>query len=190
MKYSLKFVIITALYVGTAVKLLYQLMLQLNVLLCLSIGAAMIPQCVIAQESTPVTAEPNATMELAGQWRFAMDRDDVGEKERWFNRELTDRINLPGILQSQGYGDEIGIDTPWVAGLPRDLHWYLLPQYKAYTQPGKVKIPFLSQPPRHYLGVAWYQRDVDISQSWQGKRVQLFWSDPDGKPPPGSTTEK
>ncbi|MGA2796385.1 MAG: sugar-binding domain-containing protein [Thermoguttaceae bacterium] len=146
--------------------------------LCLSIGAAMVPRFVIAQVPTPDPPQSNATLGLSGQWRFAMDRDDVGVKEQWFNRELTDRINLPGILQSQGYGDEISIDTPWVAGLPRDLRWYLLPQYKAYTQPGNVKIPFLSQPPRHYLGVAWYQRDVDIPQTWQDKRVQLFLERP------------
>ncbi|MGA2061664.1 MAG: sugar-binding domain-containing protein [Thermoguttaceae bacterium] len=159
MKYSLKFVVTTT-------------------VLCLSIMAATIPRSVIAQVPATNPAQPNATMELSGQWRFAMDRDDVGVKEQWFNRELTDRINLPGILQSQGYGDEIGIDTPWVAGLPRDLRWYLLPQYKAYTQPGNVKIPFLSQPPKHYLGVAWYQRDVDIPQAWQDKRVQLFLERP------------
>ena len=170
MKDFLKFVITVILYVGATVKLLP----QFNVILCLSIGVAMVPRFVIAKGPAPDPAQPNATLELSGQWRFAMDRDDAGIKEQWFNRELIDRINLPGILQSQGYGDEIGIDTPWVAGLPRDLRWYLLPQYKAYTQPGNVKIPFLSQPPRHYLGVAWYQRDVDIPQAWQDKRVQLF----------------
>ncbi len=128
--------------------------------------------------ASDLPAEQNTIIALSGQWRFAMDRDDAGAKEQWFNRDLTDRIKLPGILQWQGYGDDIGIDTPWVAGLPRDLRWYLLPQYKAYTQPGNVKVPFLSQPPKHYLGVAWYQRDIDIPQAWQGKRVQLFLERP------------
>jgi hypothetical protein len=115
----------------------------------------------------------SASIDLAGQWRFAMDPKDVGAQGSWFNQQLTDRINLPGILQSQGYGDEISTDTPWVAALPRDMRWYLLPQYKAYTTPGNVKVPYLSQPPRHYLGVAWYQRDVDIPEEWKAKRVQL-----------------
>ena len=92
---------------------------------------------------------------------------------QWYNQTLADKINLPGILQAQGYGDEISINTPWVAALPRDMRWYLLPQYKAYTQPGNVKMPYLSQPPRHYLGVAWYQRDIDIPTQSEGRRFVL-----------------
>ena len=146
--------------------------------LCLFIGLAVASRFVIAQASAPDTAKPNTTMDLSGRWRFEMDRDDIGLQKHWFYRDLSDHIDLPGILQAQGYGDDISIDTPWVAGLPRDLRWYLLPQYKAYTQPGNVKVPFLSQPPKHYLGAAWYQRDVDIPQAWSGKRVQLFLERP------------
>ena len=110
---------------------------------------------------------------LAGEWRFEMDRADAGVKAGWFGRELVDRIQLPGILQGEGFGDEISVDTPWVAALPRDMRWYLLPQYAAYTKAGAVKVPYLSQPVRHYLGVAWYQRDMEIGSEWQGKRVVL-----------------
>ncbi len=117
-------------------------------------------------------AQPK-TIDLAGPWRFAMDPKDAGVSGQWFNQALADKITLPGILQSQGYGDDISIDTPWVVALPRDFRWYLLPQYKAYTAPGNVKVPYLSQPPKHYLGAAWYQRDIDIPGSWQGKRVEL-----------------
>jgi beta-galactosidase len=117
-------------------------------------------------------AQP-AVIDLSGQWRFAMDPKDIGATQQWYNQSLADKIDIPGILQAQGYGDDISIDTPWVAALPRDMRWYLLPQYKAYTTPGNVKIPYLSQPPKHYLGVAWLQRDSDIPQPWQGKRVQL-----------------
>jgi beta-galactosidase len=124
------------------------------------------------------SAQQNTTLNLSGQWRFALDRADAGVGEHWFNRDLPERINLPGILQAQGFGDDIATDTPWVAGLPRDLRWYLQPQYKAYTQPGNVKVPFLSQPPKHYLGAAWYQRDIDIPGGWQGKRVQLLLERP------------
>ncbi len=110
---------------------------------------------------------------LGGQWRFAMDREDAGIKQQWFARDMDGRIRLPGILQSQGYGDEISVDTPWVAALPRDMRWHRLPRYQAYTKPGSVKMPYLSQPPRHYLGVAWYQRDISIPKDWQGRRVHL-----------------
>ena len=82
-------------------------------------------------------------------------------------------IQLPGILQTQGYGDEITAETQFVAALPRDMRWYLLPQYKAYTQPGHVEVPYLSQPVRHFLGVAWYQREIEIPAGWRGKRIGL-----------------
>jgi beta-galactosidase len=112
---------------------------------------------------------------LAGTWRFSLDRDDSGVKQGWFTRNLdaTTRIALPGILQAQGYGDDISVDTPWVAALPRDMRWYLLPQYAAYTRPGHVLVPYLSQPVKHYLGVAWYQRDVVVPAGWKGKRTAL-----------------
>jgi hypothetical protein len=110
---------------------------------------------------------------LAGEWRFALDREDVGAGERWFNRDLADRIALPGILQAQGYGDEISVDTPWVLSL-HDQNWDLREDYRAYTNAGNVKVPFVSQPERHYLGVAWYQRDIEIPTNWMSRRVELF----------------
>ena len=81
-------------------------------------------------------------------------------------------IRLPGILQAQNFGNDITTDTPWVLSL-YDRYWYLREDYKAYIERGKVKVPFLSQPPRHYLGAAWYQRDIDIPRNMQGRRVLL-----------------
>ena len=67
-----------------------------------------------------VGAQPT-TIDLSGQWRFAMDPKDAGASGQWYNQSLADKISLPGILQSQGYGDDISIDTPWVAALPRNF---------------------------------------------------------------------
>jgi hypothetical protein len=119
----------------------------------------------------------NGPISLSGDWRFALDRADVGIKQQWFNQDLQDRIKVPGILQSQGYGDEISTSTRWVLSL-YDRFWYLREEFKAYTRPGKVKVPFLSQPPRHYLGAAWYQRDIEIPQEWQGRRIVLHLERP------------
>ena len=119
-------------------------------------------------------AEPSS---LAGQWRFALDRADVGVSERWFTKNLQDKITLPGVLQAQGFGDEIGVITPWVLSL-YDRNWFLRADYAAYTNTGHVKVPFVCQPPRHYLGAAWYQRDVAIPTDWAGRRVTLFLERP------------
>jgi hypothetical protein len=127
--------------------------------------------------------------DLSGTWGFAMDREDVGSKEGWSTKDLDARIKLPGILQGQGFGDDIGLDTPWVAALPRSdpddpgapftlKRWWKLPEYEPYTHPGNIKIPYLSQPPKHYLGVAWYEKDVDLAGEWSGRRVQLVLERP------------
>jgi beta-galactosidase len=124
---------------------------------------------------TPRVAPRAGVQTLAGEWRFALDRDDAGVKAAWFANDLsaTTKISLPGILQTQGYGDDIMAETQFVAALPRDMRWYLLPQYAQYTKPGHVEVPYLSQPVKHYLGVAWYQREIEVPAAWKGRRVGL-----------------
>ncbi|MBX7171029.1 MAG: discoidin domain-containing protein [Pyrinomonadaceae bacterium] len=122
-------------------------------------------------------AQNSTNINLSGTWQFALDKEDKGITEKWFDQNLTDKIQLPGILQSQGFGNEISKDTPWVLSL-YDKNWSLREDYKAYTNPGKVKVPFLSQPPKHYLGAAWYQKDIEIPANWQNKRVVLFLERP------------
>lgn len=109
--------------------------------------------------------------DLAGYWRFALDRGDSGVNQKWFAGTLPGYIRLPGILQEQYVGDEISTTTPWVLSL-YDRFWFLREDYKAYTEKN-VRVPFLSQPPRHYLGPAWYQRDIDIPTTWAIRRVVL-----------------
>ena len=120
------------------------------------------------------------TLPLAGEWRFALDRTDAGTNEHWFAKNLPDKITLPGILEAQGYGDEISTTTPWVLSL-YDHFWFLRADYAADTNAGSVKVPFLCQPVRHYLGAAWYQRDLEIPKDWSGQRVVLFLERPHWK---------
>jgi hypothetical protein len=88
---------------------------------------------------------------------------------------LPDKIQLPGILQAQGFGDDITTNTPWVLTLG-DAWWKIQPTTlrEHFSQPGHVEVPFLSQPPKHYLGAAWYQRDIEIPANWSGKHFTLF----------------
>ncbi|MBS1792773.1 MAG: discoidin domain-containing protein [Acidobacteria bacterium] len=124
---------------------------------------------------TTIAAADSAS--LAGDWRFALDRDDRGVRDNWFDQSLADKIRLPGVLQAQGYGDPISTATPWVLSL-YDKNWFLREDYRDFTAPGKVKVPFLAQPPRHYLGAAWYQREIEIPAAWTGKRITLFLERP------------
>ena len=54
-----------------------------------------------------------------------------------------------------------------------DRSWFTAPEYEKYRQPGNIKVPFWLQPERHYVGAAWYQREVEIPPDWQGRRLVL-----------------
>jgi beta-galactosidase/beta-glucuronidase len=73
----------------------------------------------------------DTSINLTGQWRFALDRDDAGIKERWCERALDHRIQLPGALQNQGFGDAITVDTKWTGDVGSD-RWRTEPQYARY----------------------------------------------------------
>ena len=115
--------------------------------------------------------EKRQTCDLAGIWRFEIDKEDRGFAEHWEKRRLTQTITLPGCLQAQGYGDAISKDTPWVQSL-YDALWYQRGEY-AYAQENGTKVPFLSQPPRHYTGKAWYQKTVFVPEKSDGFVGQL-----------------
>jgi len=85
------------------------------------------------------------TLPLQGDWGFRLDPDDVGEKEAWQNRSLPDTIRLPGSTDQAGYGEK----TKGVEGR------------------GLVRV-------FKYIGPAWYQREVEIPSTWEGKEAELF----------------
>src|SRR5262249_34673848 len=128
--------------------------------------------CLVVILLAPLISQAANPISLDGYWRFDLDPSDAGMVQQWFNPPLRGYIRLPRILQAQTSGNDIAIDTPWVLSL-YDRYWYLREDYKSYTERGRVKVPFLSQPPRHYLGAAWYQRDIDIPRYTQGRRIVL-----------------
>ncbi|HNS19636.1 MAG TPA: discoidin domain-containing protein [Sedimentisphaerales bacterium] len=111
-------------------------------------------------------------IDLAGTWSVELDRQDRGETQKWFERDLPGKISLPGVLTAQGYGDPPSMQTPWVGNIKQV--WFKDPYYKQCQTPGNFKMPFWLQPDRYYAGAAWYQRRIEIPQDWQGKRVLLF----------------
>jgi hypothetical protein len=117
--------------------------------------------------------EKREVISLAGQWLFGLDPQKIGEKEEWYKSKLTDRIRLPGSTAGNGYGDNISVDTKWTGRIV-DRSWFNDTRYQKYRQPGSVKIPFWLTPVKHYVGPAWYQKAVDIPESWLGKRIVLL----------------
>ncbi len=118
-------------------------------------------------------------LDLAGTWRFQLDRQDQGEAEKWFERDLPDKITLPGVLTAQGYGDPPSMQTQWTGNI--NPIWQKDPYYKQYQTADNFKMPFWLQPDRHYIGAAWYQRRIEIPQNWKGKRIVLFLERPHWK---------
>ena len=110
---------------------------------------------------------------LAGVWRLALDPDDAGLAGGWWRRAYADQLTLPGSLQAQGFGEPVTPATKWTGSI-FDRSWQLEARYEPYRQPGDVKVPFWLQPERHYIGTAWYQRDIDLPAGWQERRVTLL----------------
>lgn len=109
---------------------------------------------------------------LAGEWNIKLDPTDVGVNEKWFEASLNDRITLPGSLQEQGLGNDIDTQTQWTGQIV-DSAWYTAPEYAKYREKGNIKVPFWLNPEKHYVGVAWYQKEIDIPAAWKEKTVVL-----------------
>lgn len=110
-------------------------------------------------------------LSLHGKWNFRMDPDGIGREDGWYKGNLEDTIMIPGILQGQGYGNDIDESTPWVSSL-HDKLWYQREEYK--SESNEVLIPFLCQPPKHYLGKAWYEKSFIIPDNLDGHEFYLL----------------
>jgi len=81
---------------------------------------------------------------LDGSWRFSLDEENRGLEEKWFERNLTQAIHLPGTTDEAKYGTKtVGSDF----GI-------LTREYK-------------------YYGPAWYQRDIMVPKDWKDKQLFL-----------------
>jgi len=110
---------------------------------------------------------------MDGTWQFQMDRNDEGVQAGWFSKTLPETIQLPGSMAENLKGDIPGLKTQWTGSL-YDSSFYFNPAFAKYRQEGKVKFPFFLTPDRHYIGVAWYRKEVDIPKNWRDSRITLF----------------
>ena len=86
------------------------------------------------------------TLNLNGSWKFSLDTAAVGIKERWFNRNLEDSLNLPGTLDEN---------------------------HKGIVNANKTETMRLSRE-RMYAGMAWYQKTISIPDYWSGQYIRLM----------------
>jgi hypothetical protein len=85
------------------------------------------------------------TMDLAGEWYIALDRENAGIRGKWYARTLSETIALPGSTDEARMGDFV--DEQCTDRLSRVWRW---------------------------IGPAWYQKTVTIPKRWHGKRITLF----------------
>jgi hypothetical protein len=122
--------------------------------------------------------QSRATISLAGQWRFALDPQDGGIRDRFFGASLADSIQLPGSLQEQGFGAGPSMESNWVVNDSSLAAFKNDPKYAPYREAGNFKSPCWLTPKHHYVGPAWYQREIEIPAGWAGKRVVLHLERP------------
>ena len=118
------------------------------------------------------TTDRNNNVDLSGEWSVKLDPEDIGINERWFNKTLDERIILPGSLQEQGFGNDVDTNTLWTGQIV-DNSWFTSPVYEKYRQKGNIKVPFWLNPEKHYVGAAWYQKEIIIPEHWRGKVIIL-----------------
>ena len=114
---------------------------------------------------------------LKGSWLFQTDPEDIGIKKNWYQSKFTDHIMLPGSMKENNKGDELALNTKWTGSI-YDSSWYFRPDMAKYRKKDNLKFPFWLTPNRHYVGVAWYQREVVIPEHWQKRKIELFLERP------------
>ena len=86
------------------------------------------------------------TILLNGFWKFSLDTVGQGINEKWFARSLSDSVRLPGSLDENKKGIP-NTNRQETMRLSRELM---------------------------YAGMAWYQKEVTIPESWKGQIIRLM----------------
>lgn len=130
--------------------------------------------CAAALCAGTASGQP-AALSIDGKWQVWLD--SVGATVRHpaglpAGAVWAGQLRLPGSLQEQGYGDDIGTGTAWTGQIV-DNSWYTAPEYAPYRKAGNVKVPFWLNPEKHYVGAAWYRRTVSVPEGWESRPVVL-----------------
>jgi len=111
------------------------------------------------------------TIDLSGSWQLALDPNNRGMAAGYATRALPSSVRLPGCLQEQGFGGKPGPDTLWWLG--REKRKKVTPAFPflaRYHTAENFRTFECLVPDRHYIGAAWFARDVEIPSPWKGSR--------------------
>lgn len=98
------------------------------------------------------TDKEQYSLDLSGEWAVALDPQDVGEKEQWYNESISNDqiINLPSTLDKAGIGQKVEKQ----AKLDKETLYQLSRKYT-------------------YIGAAWYQREISVPKTMEGHDICL-----------------
>lgn len=106
-------------------------------------------------------------IQLAGAWNFSTD--SLPEK----SGKSGDYVILPGSMLTNGKGDALSVRTRWTGSI-YDSSFYFNPYMAKYREEGHMKFPFFLTPEKHYVGPAWYRRQVYVPSEWKSWPIYLF----------------
>ncbi|MGC1390303.1 MAG: sugar-binding domain-containing protein [Bacteroidales bacterium] len=86
------------------------------------------------------------TILLNGSWKFSLDTARKGIREKWYSRNLSDSVKLPGTLDENK------------KGIPNT---------------NRLETMRLSRE-MMYAGMAWYQKEIVIPDTWNGNYIRLM----------------
>ncbi len=104
-----------------------------------------IPFLLESCSDTERLSEERERIPLEGEWKFALDWNNIGIKEGWYNKSLAETVKFPGTTDEQEKGTK-NTATEETTRLSR-----------AY----------------YYEGKAWYSKEINIPLSFIGKQVTL-----------------
>jgi len=85
-------------------------------------------------------------MLLNGSWQFVLDTARIGIAEKWYTRNLSDSVKLPGTLDENRKGIP-NSNRQETMRLSREMM---------------------------YEGMAWYRKEVTIPENWNGQNIRLM----------------
>ncbi len=118
-------------------------------------------------------AQQRQSVNLSGQWDFAIDREGKLKPTDKFE----DIIKLPASMLEADKGDKPTVETRWTGSL-YDSSYFYNPYMAKYRTEENLKLPFFLTPNRHYVGDAWYRKTVEVPSSFKGKRIMLYLERP------------
>ncbi len=110
------------------------------------------------------------SIDLAGTWRVRLDESEAGVRQSWFRNDFSEAaqpIALPGTLDQAGIGHPLDAQSMSYGVPVLRTQWPSAAEITGADRAGHLVREHL------YIGPAWYQRQIEIPETWRGKFVRL-----------------